>query len=91
MNRSMRELMIVACALPGLLALGQQPLEAQGPETPEVTELIVLVSARDEAPEPEEIVDAVNGSLPIPGGFDEGDPDHARLVITRRATGGSTV
>ncbi|MCP3997243.1 MAG: S8 family serine peptidase, partial [bacterium] len=31
----------------------------------------------------------MNGSLPIPGGFDEGDPDHARLVITRRAAGGT--
>ncbi len=89
MNRRMREVLTVASVLPGLLVLGGQPLGAQGPETPEVTELIVLVSARSEAPEPEEIVDAVNDGLPIPGGFNQGDPDHARLVISRRATGGT--
>jgi subtilisin family serine protease len=73
-----------------VVGLGWQtpPLTAQ-PPTPEVTELIVLIAAMPEAPEPEVLVDAVNGGGPIPGGFDVGDPLAARLAITRRAVGGT--
>jgi subtilisin family serine protease len=63
---------------------------AQPPETDDdLRELIVLLAPESRgAPSPEEVVDAINAGIgPIPGGLAEGNPQRARLAITRRARG----
>ena len=63
---------------------------AQPPETDDdLRELIVLLAPESRgAPSPEEVVDAISAGIgPIPGGLGEGNPQRARLAITRRARG----
>ena len=78
-----------ALSLAGLLAglAWTTPQLTAQPPVPEITDLIVLVAAMPEAPEPESLVLAVNNQDPIPGGFGTGDPVAAELVVKRRATG----
>jgi len=74
---------VLALFLINLLA---SPLGAQEPPDL-IDELILLLEVGDENPTPEEVIVAVNGHGPAPGGLDVGDPMAARFAITERSQG----